>query len=146
MIPGTIPVEFEFHSKFRQNHLINLKGPSAKFDSSGILGIARILPDSSRNQWRTVKTSVCGSTLPSSMASGRLQWTPTRMLEFHSNRFQVHSARFQGHSNTFRGSFQHILIPTHSKGHSNTLQGPFQHIPSSFHQIPMNSKCHPDVM
>ena len=42
VIPGTIPVEFEFHSKFRQNHWINLAGPSAKFDSSGIQGIARI--------------------------------------------------------------------------------------------------------
>ena len=58
MIPGTIPAEFEFRSKFRQNHLINLAGPSVKFDSSGILGIARILPDSGWNQWRTIKTSV----------------------------------------------------------------------------------------
>ena len=57
MIPGTIPAEFEFRSKFRRNHLINLAGPSAKFDSSGIPGIARIPPDSGRNQWRTVKTS-----------------------------------------------------------------------------------------
>ena len=37
--------------------MINLAGPSAKFDSSGIPGIARIPPDSGRNQWRTVKTS-----------------------------------------------------------------------------------------
>ena len=58
MIPGTIPVEFEFCSKFRRNHLFNLAGPSAKFDSSGIPGIARILPDSGRNQWRTIKTSL----------------------------------------------------------------------------------------
>jgi hypothetical protein len=36
-----------------------LAGPSAKFDSSGIPGIARIPPDSGRNQWRTVKTSKC---------------------------------------------------------------------------------------
>ena len=50
VIPGTIPAEFEFHSKFRRNHCINLAGPSAKFDSSGILGIAQI-------QWRTIKTS-----------------------------------------------------------------------------------------
>ena len=57
MIPGTIPAEFEFCSKFRQNEGINLAGPSAKFDSSGILGIAWIPPDSGRNQWRTVKTS-----------------------------------------------------------------------------------------
>ena len=57
MIPGTIPAEFEFCSKFRQNHLINLAGPSAKFDSSGIPGIARIPPDSGQNQWRTIKTS-----------------------------------------------------------------------------------------
>ncbi|EDR07548.1 uncharacterized protein LACBIDRAFT_327892 [Laccaria bicolor S238N-H82] len=32
-------------------------GPSAKFDSSGIPGIPWIPPDSSRNQWRTIKTS-----------------------------------------------------------------------------------------
>ena len=57
MIPGTILAEFEFHSKFRQDHLINLAGPSAKFDSSGIPGIAQILPDSGWNQWRTIKTS-----------------------------------------------------------------------------------------
>ena len=57
VIPGTIPAEFEFRSKFRRNQLINLAGPSAKFDSSGIPGIARILPDSGRNQWRTIKTS-----------------------------------------------------------------------------------------
>ena len=58
VIPGTIPAEVECHSKFRQNHFINLAGPSAKFDSSGIPGIAWIPPDSSRNQWRTVKTSI----------------------------------------------------------------------------------------
>ena len=58
VIPGTIPAEFEFHLKFRQNHLINLAGPSAKFDSSGIPGIAWILPDSGQNQWRTIKTSL----------------------------------------------------------------------------------------
>jgi len=44
--PGTIPVEFEFHSTFRQNSIINLAGPCAKIDSSGIPGIA----------WRTIKT------------------------------------------------------------------------------------------
>ena len=60
MIPGTIPAEFEFRSKFRRNHLFNLAGPSAKFDSSGILGIARIPPDSGWNQWRTIKTSPNG--------------------------------------------------------------------------------------
>jgi hypothetical protein len=52
-----IPAESEFCSKFRRNCFINLAGPSAKFDSSGIPGIARIPPDSGRNQWRTVKTS-----------------------------------------------------------------------------------------
>ena len=58
-LPGnTILAEFEFHSKFCQNHLINLAGPSAKFDSSGIPGIAQIPPDSCRNQWRTIKTSL----------------------------------------------------------------------------------------
>ena len=57
MIPGTILAEFEFHSKCHWNNLINLAGPSAKFHSSGILGIAWIPPDSGRNQWRTVKTS-----------------------------------------------------------------------------------------
>jgi hypothetical protein len=36
---------------------INLAGASAKFDSSGIPGIAQILPESGRNQWRTIKTS-----------------------------------------------------------------------------------------
>ena len=58
VIPGTILVEFEFCSKFCWNQLINLAGPSAKFDSSGIPGIAQILPDSGRNQWRTIKTSI----------------------------------------------------------------------------------------
>ena len=48
-------MELEFHSKFHQNHLINFAGPSAKFDSSGIPGIAQILLDSGRNQWRTIK-------------------------------------------------------------------------------------------
>ena len=57
VIPGTILAEFEFSLKFHRNHLINLAGPSAKFDSSGIPGIAWISPDSSRNQWRTIKTS-----------------------------------------------------------------------------------------
>ena len=38
--------------------MINLAGPSAKFDSSGIPGIARIPPDSGRSQWRTIKTSM----------------------------------------------------------------------------------------
>jgi hypothetical protein len=55
-----IPAEFEFHSKFRRNFFINFAGPSAKIDSSGIPGIARIPripPDSGRNQWGTVKTS-----------------------------------------------------------------------------------------
>ena len=61
VIPGTIPAEFEFHSKFLWNHCINLAGPSAKFDSSGIPGIARIPPDSGRNQWRTIKTSALGT-------------------------------------------------------------------------------------
>ena len=42
VIPGTIPAEFEFYSKFRRNRLINLAGPWAKFDSIGIPGIARI--------------------------------------------------------------------------------------------------------
>jgi hypothetical protein len=45
VIPGTIPAEFECHSKFRRNFFINLAGPSAKIDSSGILGIAWIPPD-----------------------------------------------------------------------------------------------------
>ena len=58
MIPGTILAEFEFHSKFHQNEWINLAGPSAKFDSSGIPGIAQIPLDSSRNQWKTAKTSL----------------------------------------------------------------------------------------
>jgi len=57
VIHGTILAEFEFCSKFCWNHLIILAGPSAKIDSSGIPGIARILADSGRNQWRTVKTS-----------------------------------------------------------------------------------------
>jgi hypothetical protein len=55
-----IPAEFEFHSKFCWNFFINLAGPSAKIDSSGILGIAQILPDSGQNQWRTIKTSMYG--------------------------------------------------------------------------------------
>ena len=57
VIPGTTLAEFEFCSKFCWNHLINLAGPSAKFDTSVIPGIAWIPPDSGRNQWRTVKTS-----------------------------------------------------------------------------------------
>jgi hypothetical protein len=56
VFPGTIPAEFEFRSKFRRNCLMNLAGPYAKFDSSGIPGIAQIPPDSGRNQWGTVKT------------------------------------------------------------------------------------------
>jgi hypothetical protein len=60
VIPGTIPAEFEFCSKFRRNCFINLAGPSAKFDSTGIPGIAQIPPYSGRNQWRTVKTSMVG--------------------------------------------------------------------------------------
>ena len=57
MIPGTIPAEFEFRSKFCRNCLINLAGLSAKIDYPGIPGISRIPPDSGRNQWRTIKTS-----------------------------------------------------------------------------------------
>jgi hypothetical protein len=41
-----IPAESEFRSKFCRNCFINLAGPSAKFDSSGIPGIARIPPES----------------------------------------------------------------------------------------------------
>jgi len=58
VIPGTIPAECEFRSTFRWNSFINLAGNCAKIDSYGILGIDRIPPDSSRNQWRTVKTSI----------------------------------------------------------------------------------------
>jgi hypothetical protein len=53
-----IPPEFEFRSKIPPEFFINLAGASAKFDSSGIPGIARIPPESGRNQWRTIKTSV----------------------------------------------------------------------------------------
>ena len=56
VIPGTIPAECEFCSTFRWNSFINLAGNYAKIDSYGIPGIDWILPDSSRNQWRTVKT------------------------------------------------------------------------------------------
>jgi len=56
VIPGTIPAELEFHSTFCRNGIINLADPCAKIDSSRIPGIAQILLDSSRNQWRTVKT------------------------------------------------------------------------------------------
>jgi len=42
MNPGTILAEFEFHSTFCQNGIINLAGPCAKIDSSGIPGIAWI--------------------------------------------------------------------------------------------------------
>jgi len=58
VIPGTIPAECEFCSTFRQNSFINLAGNCAKIDSYGILGIDRIPPDSGRNQWKTVKTSL----------------------------------------------------------------------------------------
>ena len=60
-------------------------------------------------------------------------------VEFHSNRFQVHSAGFQG-------PFQ--PIPAHSKGHSNTFQHISWAIPthSRWKSIPMDSKCHPNVM
>jgi hypothetical protein len=64
LIPGTILAEFEFHSKFCRNCFINLAGPSAKFDSTGIPGIAWIPPDSGWNQWRTVKTSVIQQNSP----------------------------------------------------------------------------------
>jgi len=57
VIPRTIPVECEFCSTFHWNTFINLAGNCAKIDSYGIPGIDRILPDSGRNQWRTVKTS-----------------------------------------------------------------------------------------
>jgi hypothetical protein len=53
-----ILVEFEFHLKFCQNCFINLAGPFAKIDSSGIPGTAQILQESSQNQWRIIKTSV----------------------------------------------------------------------------------------
>jgi len=59
VIPGTIPAECEFCSTFHQNSFINLAGNCAKIDSYGIPGIDWIPPDSSRNQWRTVKTSSC---------------------------------------------------------------------------------------
>jgi len=56
VITGTILAECEFHSTFHQNSFINLAGNCAKIDSYGIPGIDWILPDSGRNQWRTVKT------------------------------------------------------------------------------------------
>ena len=56
--------------EFCQNGLINLAGPSAKFDSSRIPGIARILPDSGRNQWRTIKTLISSLLSPSSINTG----------------------------------------------------------------------------
>jgi len=60
VIPGTIPAECEFCSTFCWNSFINLAGNCAKIDSYGIPGIDQILPDSGRNQWRTVKTSKLG--------------------------------------------------------------------------------------
>ena len=60
MIPGTILAEFEFCLKFCQNHLVNLAGPSAKFDSSGIPGIAWILPDSGRESVEDSKDLIWG--------------------------------------------------------------------------------------
>ena len=50
VIPGTIPAEFEFHSKFCWNCLISLVGPWAKIDSIGILGIAQIPTGTSGGQ------------------------------------------------------------------------------------------------
>ena len=58
LIPGMIPAEFKFHSRFCLNSFIKLAGPCVKFDSFGILGIAWIPLDSSRNQWRTIKTFI----------------------------------------------------------------------------------------
>jgi hypothetical protein len=54
---GIILAEFEFCSKFRWNCFINLAGAWVEIDSSRIPGIAWIPPDSSSNQWGTVKTS-----------------------------------------------------------------------------------------
>ena len=56
-IPGTISAAYKFHCRFHQNGFINVAGPCAKFDSTGIPGIAQISLDSGRNQWRTIKTS-----------------------------------------------------------------------------------------
>jgi hypothetical protein len=53
-----IPPEFEFRSKIPLEFFITLAGATAKFDSSGIPGIAWIPPESSWNQWRTIKTSM----------------------------------------------------------------------------------------
>ena len=69
-LPGHswILVEICIPFKILPESLINLAGPSAKFDSSGILGIAQIPPDSGRNQWRTINTSTWEewSTIPDS--------------------------------------------------------------------------------
>jgi hypothetical protein len=77
-----IPAEFEFRSKIPPEFFITLAGPSAKSDSSGIPAIARILPDSSRNQWRTIKTSNGG-------------WNPWNVRWIPWN-FQVDSIPFSG--------------------------------------------------
>ena len=112
--------------------------------------------------WLSCQASVLFGTLPSPMASSRLQlecwnsiWNPPDwsesiippdsngiQVEFHSNRFQVHSPGFQGPFQHIPSSFSWIPthsnpfqpIPTHSMGHSNT----FQHIPGGilFQWIP----------
>jgi hypothetical protein len=57
MIPGIIPAEFEFCSKFHQKCFINLAGAWAKIYSSGIPGMAWIPPDSARFQQESVGDS-----------------------------------------------------------------------------------------
>ena len=77
------------------------------------------------------------------------RWTQTRMLEFHSNRFQAHSARFQVPFRWIPSSFPQISssfpqipssfpypppwLPVDS---NQNVRIPFQQIPSSFPQIP----------
>jgi hypothetical protein len=50
LIVGTILAEFEFLSTFHRNCFMNLAGPSAKTDSSGIPGIDWILAGISGGQ------------------------------------------------------------------------------------------------
>jgi hypothetical protein len=84
-----IPSEFEFRSKFRQNLFINLAGAWAKINSSGIPGIARIPPDSVRNQWGTVKTSLEGEKMMSQQGlcslSGNFNWP---LIPWESDEFR----------------------------------------------------------
>jgi hypothetical protein len=91
-------------SKFHRNCFINFGGPSAKINSSGILGIAQIPLDSGQNQWRTIKRGL----YPPPCNPCGLQWIPVALLPGQIGRCNAQSTGLQ--SSPVYNIFGHALF------------------------------------